>query len=84
LKSKEYSFRTKKSGLIKEPFRFKIGKKIWNKTSTKNIYMFAEFEDLQSIANVISLNKKGIILPGFKCNIAGSNTFVQIRKSVKK
>lgn len=58
-----------------------MGRKIWNKKTNINGYMFVEFEDLLSIANVTQLNSKGKILYGMKANIAGSNTFVQIRRS---
>jgi len=61
--------------------RVRFGKKIHNKKSQVNAYMFVEFEDILSIANVTSLNAKGRVMPGYKVKIAGSNTFVQIRRS---
>ena len=76
--------RSKKSGLVKPPVRVRFGRKIWNKKSQVNAYMFVEFEDLLSIANVTSLNSRGILLGAFKTNIAGSNTFVHIRRSQRK
>jgi hypothetical protein len=80
----ETQLREKRTGLFKPPVRLRFGKKIWNKTSAVNAYMFVEFEDILSIANVTSLNARGKILYGMKSNIAGSNTFVQIRRSQRK
>lgn len=80
-REKEESFREKRTGLFKPPIRIRFGRKIWNKPSQVNAYMFIEFEDILSIANVTSLNAKQKILPGMKANIAGSNTYVQVRRS---
>ena len=77
-------FYTKKTGLIKAPLRVKFGKKIPNKTSAQNAYMFAEFEDIRSVANVISLAAKGRILYGLRPYCSGTNTYSQIRRSKKK
>jgi len=79
-----HNIREKRTGLFKPPIRVRFGKKIWNKSSAVNAYMFVEFEDILSIANVTGLNARGKILHGFKSNIAGSNTFVQIRRSQRK
>lgn len=76
--------RSKKSGLFKPPVRVRFGRKIWNKKSQVNAYMFVEFEDILSIANVTSLNSRGILLGGYKTNLAGSNTFVHFRRSLRK
>lgn len=78
-----FTLRQKNSGLPVRPMRIKIAKKIHNKTSAKNAYMFVEFEDVSSITNVTKLNAKRIILAGAKAHLAGSNTFTQIRRSVR-
>lgn len=80
----ENLLREKRTGLIKAPPRVKFGRKIWNKTSAVNAYMFVEFEDILSIANVTTLNSRGHVLNGYKAHISGSNTFVHIRRSRKK
>lgn len=80
-RSKFISFYSKKTGLLKAPLRVKFGKKIPNKTSAQNAYMFAEFEDIRSVANVISLAAKGQILAPLRPYCSGTNTYIQIRKS---
>lgn len=72
---------SKKSGLMKRPLRVKFGRKIDKKNTMVNCYMFAEFESEASIANVISLVGKGKLLSGVKAYKAGTNTYVQIRRS---
>jgi len=74
----------KKSGLMKRPLRVKFGRKIDKKNTAINCYMFAEFENEASIANVISLMGKGKMLYGCKSYKAGTNTYVQIRRSKTK
>jgi len=77
-------FYTKKTGLVRAPFRVKFGKKIPGKTSPGSVYLVAEFEDIRSVANVISLASKGRVLNGCRPYCAGTNTYVQIRKSKRK
>lgn len=61
----EESLKNKRTGLFKPPLRIRFGKKIWNKQSMVNAYMFVEFEDILSIANVTSLNAKFKVLPSY-------------------
>lgn len=77
-------FRVSKTGLFKLPFRFKDAKKIRGKTSRSNAYMFVEFEDEASIVKVTKLVSTGKLNFARKCFRAGTNTFVQIRRSVRK
>ena len=75
-RSKASEFLTKKTGLIKAPLRVRFGKKIANKTSMSNVYIFAEFEDIRSVANVISLAAKGKVLSPYRPYCAGTNTYI--------
>ena len=80
------AFNVKKTGLIKVPIRVKLSKTCTGKRSRYNNFMFVEFEDVKSIANVTSLmNKRKIpALQQFKAYKAGTNTFVQILRSKKR
>lgn len=73
-----------KTGLVKEPIRFKVGKKIPGKTNNKSIYMFVEFENEKSIHRVNKMVYKRRINFSRKCYLAGTNTFVAIRRSKRK
>jgi hypothetical protein len=78
---------SKATGLVKPPLRVRVGKTIANKGGrAQNFYMFAEFESEASIVNIISLMSKRRV-PGlgtFRCYKAGTNTYVQIRRSKRR
>ena len=71
--------------MIRGPIRFRTGKQIKGKSTTKNTYMIIEFENEQAvdsgITRQINQGKVGVLGLGTKAYKAGTNTFVQIRKS---
>lgn len=73
-----------KIGLVKKPVRFREGKKIAGKSNAKNMYMFVEFEDIQSVPIFTKLINKGSISYLRKSYRAGTNTYVHIRRSKRK
>ena len=80
-------FNTKQTGLIKS-MRVRFGRKIGNKMSPVNAYMLVEVESEKSIAKVISMLAKGKFMKHrkltYRCYKAGTNTYVQIRRSKMK
>lgn len=73
-----------KAGLIKTPIRFRVGKKIQGKTNAKSIYMLVEFENESNIHRVNKMVYKRRLAFSRKCYLAGTNTFVAIRRSKRK
>mmetsp|Transcript_34673 Transcript_34673/g.53120 ORF Transcript_34673/g.53120 Transcript_34673/m.53120 type:complete len:289 (-) Transcript_34673:29-895(-) len=79
-------FAPHKVGLVSLPLRLRIAKKIGVKTNPKSIYLFVEFENQKSveIAKVTKLVHKGKINISRKAYLAGTNTFVAIRRSKRR
>ena len=77
-------FNISKTGMFKSPIQFKNAKKIPNRQGKPNVYMFVEFEDEASVANVTKMVSGGKFALARKCYMTGTNTFVQIRKSARK
>ena len=71
------------AGLIKN-MRFKYGKKLQVKTTTKNVYMFVEFENEKDSNRVQTLLRKRKLNVSKKAYLAGSNTFIAIKRSKRK
>ena len=71
--------------LIRGPIRFKVGRQVKGKSTTKNTYMMIEFEsDQQGESLTKNINKGKIgIFAGAKAYKSGTQTFVQIRKSTR-
>ena len=69
--------------MLKGNIRFKIGRKVRGKTSQNNAYMFVEYESDKSmkINPIGSGIRKGAFPYTRVAFKAGTNTFVQIRKS---
>jgi len=63
---------------------FKNARKIPNRNGRPNVYMFIEFEDEASVANVTKMVSSGKFSLSRKCYMAGTNTFIQIRRSARK
>lgn len=70
-------------GLIKS-LRFMKGKKVNGKQSPSSFYLFVEFENEKQLGKVARLIYKNKICITKKGYLAGSNTFVQIRRSKRK
>lgn len=70
-------------GLIKS-IRIRKGKKINGKLTPSSNYIFVEFENEKQMGKVARLMYKGRINITRKGYLAGSNTFVQIRRSKRR
>jgi hypothetical protein len=77
-------FRPAKCGLFKTPMRFKNAKKIPGRLGRPNVYMLVEFEDEASVANVTKMVSGGKFALARKCFRAGTNTYVQVKRSTRK
>ena len=76
-------FGPKIAGLIKN-MRFKCGNKLQVKTTTKNVYMFVEFENEKDSNRVQTLLRKRKLNVSKKAYLAGSNTFIANKRSKRK
>ena len=70
-------------GLIKS-LRVKNGKKLQVKSNSRNSYLFVEFENEADSNKVAALMRKRKNTVSAKSYVAGSNTFVVIRRSKRK
>ena len=76
-------FKVKVVGLVKS-LRLKDAKKLQVKTTARNKYLFVEFENAEDSERVAQLMRKKKINVSAKSYVAGSNTFVAIRRSKRK
>lgn len=76
-------FKVKVVGLVKS-LRLKDAKKLQVKTTARNKYLFVEFENAEDSERVAQLMRKRKIYVSAKSYVAGSNTFVAIRRSKRK
>lgn len=81
--NRNYFSNAKVVGLIKS-FRLKNAKKIQVKTNARSQYLFVEFENEADCNKVTALIRKRKLGVSAKSYVAGSNTFVVVRRSKRK
>jgi hypothetical protein len=64
--------------------RLKNAKKLQVKSNARSIYLFIEFENESDSNRVTALIRKRKLTVSAKSYVAGSNTFVAIRRSKRK